>query len=674
MARKGRLTTPGLCVVLGWLLAVALPVSVPAVQIDTQGEIQLGLRAYTAARVGTEDTDAIIVEEGRRQVYRSITFPISQAGSLRQHRGFAELELRHDITRLVKEGFGPFALLDYLPFKIRNMRYFLSYRGEFEGLYDYGPSEFRTHRQWDDEEITLPPPSLFSGEDTPSREEITRNDRERLRDIGTVRNRLFQAYVQAQSGAVTVRFGRQILAWGETDVFRLLDNINPLDASFGGFLVSLDERRVPLDMLRTTWYLGDFSNTGIPGLSVLSNLPWYEAYLEGFAAIDEKVGFYPGVPKGSAWGPPNVNVPSLSILTDYQTPNRQIEDARGGFQFRFSTPFPGVGDMNLGVAHYFTYPDLPAVRVLSESTPRSEGVPGRGFPLPITDPGAAQRYSIWAQQTAPRMRVSGFFGNFAIPPEWVQMLGISSEPIMRFETAFIKNEPRNEQAQLDPFLHALLLDSCSEGGLANDVDMAFKVNANGDADPNGRYCTAGSRVGDSWNVVIGMDLNQWFRLLNPNSSFFITTQFFYRHLNGARDREPVPIPQGNAYLPGQKEVYFGEVLPVQNQVISPDAYLGRFTNTTDATMPNFVHTPVDQYLQTLLITSPYYGGRVLPSMTVVYDWQGAWVLQPSFTYSVDPFRFTVTYNFLAATDLKGGQGISLLRDRDNILFQFEYVI
>ena len=47
------------------------------------------------------------------------------------------------------------------------------------------------------------------------------------------------------------------LAWGETDVFRLLDNINPLDNSFGGFLVPLDERRVPLDMLRISYQIGD---------------------------------------------------------------------------------------------------------------------------------------------------------------------------------------------------------------------------------------------------------------------------------------------------------------------------------------------------------------------------------------------------------------------------------
>jgi len=658
----GRLARTVACVGTAIAAMVGAAVAAP---LDAREEIQLGVRTYSAVRIGTQQTDASILSDGVRQVSRSLTFPISSAGSLRQHRVFAEVEIRHDLTRLLREGFGPLSLLNSLPFNMKSLRYFVSYRGEFDGLYDYGPSEFRTAEQFLDPRIVLNTPFDDSeGFDVPSREQIAYNDRTRLRDIGTVRNRLFQAYVQAQARDVTVRLGRQILAWGETDIFRLLDNINPLDASFGGFLVSLDERRVPLDMLRTTWYLGDFSNTGIPGLDLLSNIPWYEAYLEAFIAIDDQVGFSPGVPKGSPWGPPNINVPSRSIFTAYETPARTFDDARGGMQFRFSAPAPAIGDISLGAAHYYTYFDIPAVRVMSQN-----------FPTPITADVAARNYSIWAVQTAPRTAVTGVFGNFALPPEWVRPLGITGEPIVRFETAYFRNEPRNSQSSTDPFLHALPFlsspgsDNCSDEGLGNNVDRSQRVDASGRPDPNGQFCTGGARTGNSWNVVLGLDLNQWVRFINPNSSIFITTQFFYRHLQNAEKRTPV-LP-GSAFLPGQDTVYFGEVLPVPKQSISTD-YLG--LANTDAAAPNFVHSPVDQYLQTLLITTPFYGGRSLPSLGVFYDWSGAWVLQPSFTYSVDPFRFTVTYNFLTATDLKGGAGISLLRDRDNLLFQVEYVI
>ena len=118
--------------------------------------------------------------------------------------------------------------------------------------------------------------------------------RRTLRNVASWRARLFQAFVEADVGKLYLRFGRQILAWGETDAFRLLDNINPLDNSFGGFLVPLDERRVPLDMLRTSYQVGD-----------IPFLPFYDTYLEGFAAVDNAVAIEPGIPNGSPWQLPN---------------------------------------------------------------------------------------------------------------------------------------------------------------------------------------------------------------------------------------------------------------------------------------------------------------------------------------------------------------------------------
>src|SRR4030095_7760756 len=97
-----------------------------------------------------------------------------------------------------------------------------------------------------------------------------------------------RVYLQAEIGKLFLRFGRQILSWGETDVFRLLDNINPLDNSFGGFLVPLDERRVPLDMLLVNYHFGDIG-------------PFSEVWAEAYAAIDNAVGFDPGIPERSAW-------------------------------------------------------------------------------------------------------------------------------------------------------------------------------------------------------------------------------------------------------------------------------------------------------------------------------------------------------------------------------------
>ena len=151
---------------------------------------------------------------------------------------------------------------------------------------------------------------------------------------------------------------------------------------------------------------------------------------------------------------PNVNGPTLSIITERFGPRRTLKDARGGFQFRTSSPFPGIGDISLGVAHYWTYFDNPSVRIMSQN-----------FPLPITDPSNGQGFPIWAQQVAPRVGVTGIFGNFALPPEWVRPLGLSGEPIIRFEVAHFNNEPRNTQSTNDPFIFSLY--NCPGGKFAD---------------------------------------------------------------------------------------------------------------------------------------------------------------------------------------------------------------
>src|SRR5262249_23298447 len=84
---------------------------------------------------------------------------------------------------------------------------------------------------------------------------------------------LFEWYFNITKGPLFIRIGRQNLSWGETDVFRLLDQINPLDNLFGGSLVSLDERRIPLNMLRAQWSFGSVG-------------PVDDLTLEGFVSPD----------------------------------------------------------------------------------------------------------------------------------------------------------------------------------------------------------------------------------------------------------------------------------------------------------------------------------------------------------------------------------------------------
>src|SRR5215467_2677956 len=75
---------------LGLLLSLAVRPS-HALVLDDRNEMRLGLRAYTAVRIGTD----VMGDEDN-----PLTFPHSGEGHVRQNRYFLELKLDHDLTRL----------------------------------------------------------------------------------------------------------------------------------------------------------------------------------------------------------------------------------------------------------------------------------------------------------------------------------------------------------------------------------------------------------------------------------------------------------------------------------------------------------------------------------------------------------------------------------------------
>ena len=162
---------------------------------------------------------------------------------------------------------------------------------------------------------------------------------------------------------------------------------------------------------------------------------------------------------------------------------------------------------------------------------------------------------------------------------------------------------------------------------------------------------------DSVNLLVGWDANVWLRFLNPSNTFFLSTQFFIKHIRNAAGTR---VFTADGRLNPDREV-----LPVV------DTLLPQLGVPLE---PVMVSQPATSFLQTLLLTTSYRGGQVNPTLAVFYDWVGAFVYQPGVTLVRDPFRFTVDYSIIDARRLKGGSGIGLLRDRDNIQFRVDYVI
>ena len=237
----------------------------------------------------------------RTEDSEGFTFPETDAGDMVQHRNLAYIEVNKDF----EEASGI------------NMNLHLVGRFLYEGVYDYGPQEFKDVYEANEDEI-----------------DDLRKDAD-----------LWEAYVDVAEAGAFLRVGRQNVSWGETDIFQMLDRINPLDNTYGGAFEDLDDRRIPLWMARGSYNFGK-----VAGISSLT--------LEGFwnpGFADQKVA--PLSPYGTPYAFP---APPSPLPTRVIEPDDDMEGSRYGLRLQ------GVfaDNFNFSLAHYKTILDTPAARLV----------------------------------------------------------------------------------------------------------------------------------------------------------------------------------------------------------------------------------------------------------------------------------------------------------------------
>jgi hypothetical protein len=464
--------------------------------------------------------------------------------TMMQHRYFIDPQLQVQVLPWLQHFSVSAQLAEAL--RLHDARFFFNPRFEYDGVYDYGPDVFR-------DELA---PRLQKGN----------------------RLRLFEVYGDLSffSGQFNLRAGRQNLSWGETDSFRLLDRINPLDNGFGGFLVPLDERRIPLTIFRATLGLGDYPEWEV-----------YNTALEAFIAPDKALP--KGPPGPSPWGvigapsppgfPPTLteNLASLASQgrpfrgNQLDRPDLSLEDSRWGVRLLWTWY-----DISFTLAHMSTYPD--------SSTPSLQ-LNRQGDPI--------------IKLRFPNIQITGLTATAPIPGTYA---------VFRTEV----------------------------GGFFNEPFFIEEVNY-----------TVGKRIPkrDVVRAVIGLDNNQWIRALNPRQTFFMTGQFFWTNVQGSMT---------------------GIKAPLQSRP-------GRFI---DVDRNNFINT---LSVNTLYPGIPLYFTQVQnqPQVAYNYDWEGAWLLQPSLTFIRDPWRFRIEYNWLEGrfiTSPVASVGIGTVRDKDNLAFRIDYLL
>jgi len=592
---------------LAAVFGLALVHVAEAIPLDKDGTINLNARAYVDARVSTKATQSTRPGDQPESCATDKTtcnfggtYPYVGAGNVIQNRYFLETKLRHDVLPLIEE---------WIPKQVTTLEYLLWYRGEYEGIYDFGATTFSQNGESRQEiEEVLRQSPTFAGDVQDTAQTILSQKRNRLRNVASYRNRLFQVYGDLEVGPVFLRIGRQNLAWGETDVFRLLDNINPVDNSFGGFFIDLDERRVPLNMARGSYFLGSFG-------------PFDQTFLEGYIAFDNTVAFIPGAPAGSPWSAP-LGPPSGSTPGNLQGPS--VWKPRGGMRL-----VTNVADFTLTLASYVTRLDLQAVRFRKPCGP-DDNTPGCGPDAGVTPNYITGSTAIEAQQFAPRVWINGASMTTALP---------SLKSVLRSEIAWF----RDEAFFRGPTEGGFPGEGLTPEFLTNFLLPVLNTSRNGQIiDPNGKTFDTVYRS-DSLNLAVGWDMNQYVRLLNPNQTFFFSTQFFVKHIIDYDDLTAFPVPQPN----------------------NPQRTVER------------VQT---QFLQTLLINTTYntsvpgtdFNVQTTPGLSMFYDWQGMLLFQPSLRFVRDPWRFIVDYTTINSGVFRGE--IGFVRDRSNVRFQVEYVL
>jgi len=74
---------------------------------------------------------------------------------------------------------------------------------------------------------------------------------------------------------------------------------------------------------------------------------------------------------------------------------------------------------------------------------------------------------------------------------------------------------------------------------------------------------------------------------------------------------------------------------------------------------------------TLAVSTPYMGGNLVPNMAFIYDFGGAWLVQPGVNWTFwDPWRMQIRYNWIDGRYT----GVGFFKTKDSIWLELQYLL
>jgi len=283
---------------------------------------------------------------------------------------------------------------------------------------------------------------------------------------GEAELKLREAFIDFLLPPFTLRLGRQQVVWGETDNFRALDVINPLDLRWHWSWESWEDIRIPLWMARGVYdigKLGPFDESFIEGVYIpwdvqqneISTDPRRPWALHG-AGLRERANTV------IAGG----QVLDLDLRVRDGSPSRRFENGQGGMRFKAIW-----GDVEFSLNYFYGF----SVDTRARYQAARSGIFGNTFRAEYVTEN-------------PRTHLVGFTANYSEEKY--------TQAVFRMETVFTTGVP-----------------------VAID-DAAPRI-----ADPDGDQFDEARRT----VLMLAVDRPTWIRWLNDQRTFFLSTQIFWRH-------------------------------------------------------------------------------------------------------------------------------------------------